>query len=71
MKTIRLEISDQAYPQLIRLLRLLSEEQCRIIEEEDDKLTADEITRIQAIRAQRMINKDGDFEDWAGIKDKL
>ncbi len=71
MKTLTLEINEQAYPQIIQFLRLLSEEQCRIIEDEEDTLTADEISRIHAIRAKQMTSKDSDFDDWADIRDTL
>ncbi len=71
MKTLTLEINEQAYPQIIQFLRLLSEEQCRIIEDEEDTLTADEISRIHAIRAKQMTSKDSGFDDWADIRDTL
>lgn len=71
MKTVTLEINEQAYPRIIHFLRLLSEDQCRIIEDEEDTLTADEIFRIQAIRAKQLTSRDCAFDDWADIRDKL
>jgi len=49
MKRVTLEINEQAYSQIINFLHLLSEAQCRIVEEDGHKWMPDENTRRKAL----------------------
>jgi hypothetical protein len=71
MKTISLEIYDQVYPQIVNFLRLLPENCCHLLEDDDAELSPAEMSAIEMIRARLQTGDDSEFIDWENFKDKL
>ena len=70
MKTISLEIDERIYPQVLNFLRLLPEEQCHILEDEDS-LSAEELAAVQTIQSRLRAGDESEFVDWDEIKERL
>ena len=69
MKTISLEVDEQIYPQILNFLRLLPEDRCQVLDDEDSPSPA-ELAAVQAIQS-RLRQGDGEFVDWDAIKEQL
>ncbi len=71
MKTISLEVDEQIYPHIVNFLRLLPEDSCHVLEDEDSALSPQEHSAIQVIQAHLQAGDESEFEDWDDIKDTL
>ncbi|WP_131655663.1 hypothetical protein [Methylocucumis oryzae] len=63
MKTILLEIEDKTYQTVLDFIKLLPENRCRIIED-DNSLSENDHQHIQACLNQISQGDYSDFEDW-------
>jgi hypothetical protein len=70
MKTLTLEIDERAYPGLLNYLRGLSPEQYQLFDD-DDALSASELSRIHDLRRQLQAGDEREFEDWQDVRDRL
>jgi len=70
MKTISLEIDEQIYPQVLNFLRLLPEDRCHILEDEDS-LNPEELAALQDVQSRLRAGDESEFVDWDDIKDRL
>jgi hypothetical protein len=69
VKTILLEIEDNTYKTILDFIKLLPENRCRILDE--DELSTDERQHIQHCLAQIEQGDYSEFEDWETIKKRL
>ncbi len=70
MKTISLEVDEQIYSQVLGFLRLLPEDRCHVLDD-DDRPSREELLAVQAAQACREQGGDTEFVDWDEIKGKL
>lgn len=69
MKTILLEIEDNTYQTILDFIKLLPENRCRVLDE--DELSTDEHQHIQQCLAQIEQGDYSEFEDWETVKKRL
>lgn len=69
MKTILLEIEDNTYQTILDFIKLLPENRCRILDE--DELSTDEQQQIQHCLTQIEQGDYTEFEDWETVKIRL
>jgi hypothetical protein len=69
MKTILLEIEDNTYQTILDFIKLLPENRCRVLDE--DELSTDEHQHIQHCLAQIEQGDYSEFEDWETVKKRL
>jgi len=69
MKTILLEIEDKTYQTVLDFIKLLPENRCRILE--DDDLSEDEHRHIQSCLNQIGQGDYSEFEDWDTVKERV
>ncbi|OUD13885.1 hypothetical protein [Thioflexithrix psekupsensis] len=68
MKNIYLEVDEQAYETILAFIKLLPPQRCRVIEEENDDLTEEEITHINNCRAEIAQGDYSQFDEWEMVK---
>ncbi len=66
MKTILLEVEDDSYQTILNFIKLLPEQRCHILEEEE--LTTEEHQHIQKCLAQIAQGDYGEFDEWEMVK---
>lgn len=66
MKTILLEIEDNAYQTILDFIKLLPENRCRILDE--DELSTEERQQIEHCLTQIEQSDYSEFEDWETVK---
>lgn len=71
MKTITLELNEQAYPQVVNFLHSLPENFYHIMENDEDSLSPEEYSAVKAIQAKLHAGDESDFMDWDDFKDKV
>lgn len=69
MKTILLEIEDNTYQTILDFIKLLPENRCRVLDE--DELSTDEHQHIKHCLAQIEQDDYSEFEDWETVKKRL
>lgn len=69
MKTILLEVEDNAYQTILDFIHLLPENRCRILE--GDELSIEERQHIQHCLTQIQQNDYSEFDDWETVKSNL
>lgn len=69
MKTILLEVEDNAYQTILDFIKLLPENRCHILEEPE--LLADEQQHIQHCLTQIKQGDYSEFDDWETVKNTL
>ena len=67
MKTISLEVEERIYPQVVNFLRLLPKDSCQVFEEENDTLSPEEQSAVQAIQSRLQTGDVSEFENWEAI----
>jgi hypothetical protein len=71
MKTLTVELDDDAYPKLLAFLRRLAADHHSILVSDDETLSEEEQTDVAAIRERVAAGDDSEFEDWADLRRKL
>jgi hypothetical protein len=66
MKTILLEVEENSYQTILNFIRLLPENQCRVIG--DDELSSEELLHLQKVMAQIQQGDYSEFEAWETVK---
>lgn len=69
MKTILLEVEDNAYQTILDFIKLLPENRCHILEEPE--LLTDEQQHIQYCLTQIQQGDYSEFDDWETVKNTL
>ncbi len=69
MKTLLLEIDDNSYQIILAFLKLLPNNHCRILTE--DELSAEEHQHIQECIIQIQQGNYNEFDDWEVVKKQL
>ncbi len=69
MKTILLEVEDNAYQTILDFIKLLPENRCHILEESE--LLTDEQQHIQHCLTQIKQGDYSEFDDWETVKNTL
>ena len=69
MKTILLEVEDNSYQIILDFIKLLPENRCHILEE--DELSKEEHQHIQRCLAQIQQGDYSEFDDWETVKNQL
>ncbi len=69
MKTILLEVEDNAYQTILDFIKLLPENRCHILEEPE--LLIDEQQHIQHCLTQIQQGDYSEFDDWETVKNTL
>jgi predicted ATP-binding protein involved in virulence len=69
MKTLVLEIEDNAYQTVLDFIKLLPENRCHILEEPE--LLSHEQQHIQRCLAQIQQGDYSEFDDWETVKNTL
>ena len=71
MKTIHLEITDNLYSKLRKILESFPKDSYQIIEEDNNELSVEEQNEIYRLKQLSAQNDFSEFEDWDDIKEKL
>jgi 16S rRNA G966 N2-methylase RsmD len=69
VKTILLEVEEQSYQTILNFIKLLPENQCRVID--DDELSGEEQLQVQKVMAQIQQGDYSEFEAWEVVKVRL
>ena len=69
MKTILLEVEENSYQTILNFIRLLPENQCRVIG--DDELSSEELLHLQKTMAPIQQGDYSEFEAWEMVKTRL
>lgn len=70
MKTLTVELDDDAYPKLLAFLQRLAADQHAILVSDDDTLSQEEKAEVGAIRERVAAGDESEFEDWADLRRK-
>lgn len=70
MQTILLEIEDNSYKIILDFIKLLPENLCHILEQ-DDLLSTEDNQHIQKCLAQIEQSDYREFDDWETVKNRL
>ena len=71
MKTLTVELDDDAYPKLLAFLQRLAADRHAILVSDDDALSQEEEAEVGAIRQRLAAGDESEFEDWADLRRKL
>lgn len=71
MKSITIDISDQAYNKFRELLEKLPKGSFKILDDDPDVLTAEEKKVFYSIQDKIDKGDFSDFEDWDNLKDSI
>lgn len=71
MKSITIDISDQAYGTFKELLNKLPKGSFNILEEDSDFLTVHETEVLYSVQQKLNDGDFSDFEDWNNVKDSI
>jgi hypothetical protein len=71
MKTLTVELDDEAYPKLLAFLQRLAADQHAVLVSDDDVLSEAERTEVAAIRERLAAGDESEFEDWADLRRNL
>ena len=71
MKTIHLEITDNLYSKLRKILESFPKDSYQIIEEDNNELSVEEQNEIYRLKQLSDQNDFSEFEDCDDIKEKL
>jgi len=69
MKTILLEVEENSYQTVLNFIKLLPENHCRIID--DDELSNEELHHVQNTLRQIQQGDYSEFEAWETVKNRL
>ncbi|QEP41759.1 hypothetical protein D5085_00525 [Ectothiorhodospiraceae bacterium BW-2] len=70
MKTLSVELNDQAYQQVIHFLQTLPKQDYHLLDD-FDQLSTEEKQQLAAIEHQLAQNDSSDFESWDSVKQQL
>lgn len=71
MKTLTVELDDDADPKLLTFLERLAADHHSVLVCDDETLSEEEQAEVAAIRERVAAGDDSDFEDWADLRRTL